>query len=426
MTPPSPERPVEFRAPLSVPGGSVAGLEAVSELSADASVLVWRVLRSVLLWAAEDPYHRGALLDPESLREWEGRLLTESYAAELRMPLAVVVGELARGDQAGAGRISWACLCVTDWALARRATRTALAFAEAAALVSPEQPRYAWVAGRMLRTFGRLKESGQWLRRAVRVAVRTGDWEAHSKGLNSLGNTFLERGDYRDAARMLQAALRTARRRRLRVAEGENLHDLFVVHFALNDWAQAEDYARSAFEVYRQIHHERLPMLAHDVAYLWISRGYFARALAVLLALEPLMVTAEDRLRVLTSAGRAAGASGERETFEHLWSEAWPLANELGRQNRYSASALIELGLGASSLAQWDRAVQALDLALDVARERGEPDAAHRAEAALAAVRSERVAETVRRAATRSNSPGDALAQRMISSLTTASSAAAA
>jgi tetratricopeptide (TPR) repeat protein len=420
MTPPSPDRPSEFRAPLSVPGGSVAGLETVSELSADASVLVWRVLRSVLLWAAEDPAHRGSLLDPASLREWEERLLTESYAAELRMPLAVIVGELARGDQAGAGRISWACLCATDWALARRAPRTALAFAEAAALVSPEQPRYAWVAGRMLRTFGRLKESGQWLRRAVRIAVRTGDWEAHSKGLSSLGNTFLERGDYRDAARMLQAALRTARRRRLRAAEGENLHDLFVVHFAMNEWTQAEEYAREAFEVYQACRHDRLSILAHDIAFFWMNRGYFARSLSVFRGLLPLINSVEDRLRALASTARAAGACGEGEVFEEVWAEGWSIASDLGRDTRFAATALVEMGMGASSLGQWERAREALELAVSLAQHRGERDVAYRAETALAAVQSQRAAETARVAPRNGAAAGDVLARRVVASLSVA------
>ena len=419
MTPssPRPGRSSEHRTPVTLPAGSVSGLDAMAELPADAGVIAWRVLRTLLLWAAEDPDRRAALLDDAVMLEWEEKLLTQGFDPDLRMPLAVIVGELARGDQAAAGRISWSCLCAADWALARNAPRTALAFAEAAAVVSPDQPRYAWVAGRMLRTYGRFKDSSQWLRRAVRAAARSGDWEAQARSLNGLGKTSMHRGDLRDAARFLQVALRVARRRRMRQAEAENLHDLFVVHFEMNDWAQAEEHARAAFELYQQLRHHKLPMLVHDVAFLWINRGHFSRALDALRAVRPLMVHDEDRLRILSSAIRAAGALGEREYLGEMWAECWPLAMTLGNERRYAATALLQMGMGASSLSQWDRAREALEMAQSMAQLRGETDVVHRAEAALGAVQSQRAAETVASTPTGRNSPGDALASRMVSSL---------
>jgi tetratricopeptide (TPR) repeat protein len=269
----------------------------------------------------------------------------------------------------------------------------------------------------MLRTFGRFKDSSQWLRRAVRAAARAGDWEAQARSLNSLGNTSLHRGDLRDAVRFLQVALRVARRRRMRQAEAENLHDLFVVHFEMDDWAQAEEHARAAFELYQQLRHDRLPMLVHDVAFLWINRGHFSRALDALRAVRPLMVSNEERLRILSSAIRAAGAAGERDFFGEMWAECWPLAMDLGNERRYAATALLQMGLGASSLGQWDRARDALDMAHEMARLRGETNVVHHVETALAAVNAERAAEPVRSTPSGRNSPGDVLASRMVSSL---------
>lgn len=426
MTAPSPgsERSAEFRAPLTLPGGNAPGLDTMAELPPGAAVPAWRVLRTVLLWAAEEPGDREALLESLPLLEWEEKLLTDTFDADLRLPLAVVVGELARGPQTVATRVSWACLCVADWALSHRASRTALGFAEAAALVSPDHPRYAWVAGRILRTFGRFKDSGLWLRRTIRVAIRSGDWEAHSRGLNSLGNTSLERGDYKDAVRILQKALAAAQRRRLRRFEGENLHDLFVAHYAMGEWSQAEHYAGRAFEIYRRLPHERLPILAHDIAFLWLNRGHFSRALTVLRVLLPMMRLPEDRLRALASTSRAAGACGDQEMFELAWSEGWQLAAEQAREARFAATALIEMALGASSLSRWDDAQQALGLALELAAQREEKDVLFRAETALSAVRSRRAAETTASAVGRANSPADALAQRMITSLASAASSA--
>lgn len=413
---PGPDDAAPSPATPAVAGGTAAAAEALAELPADTAFLLWRVLRTVQLWAADDPDERGRLLDAEEVERWEEGLLTAAFDADLRLPLAVIVGELARGDRAVSGRVSWACLCVTDWALARGASRTALAFAEAAALASPEQPRYAWVSGRMLRTFGRFRDSERWLRRAVGVAARKGDWEAQARGLNSLGNTALHRGDYRDAERLLRTALRTARRRGLRTAEAECLHDLYAVRADMGDWTTAEEHARGAYELYRTLNHPQLPMFAHDMAYMWLNRGYFSRALQVLLALRPLPLRPEGRLRVLSSAIRAAGASGAKELLEKLWDETWPLAAQAASEKRY-ASALVEMGVGASSLSQWERAAGALELALELAGERGETDMIFRAETALAAVRAGKSAETVRSAPTGATAPGDALARSMVSSL---------
>jgi tetratricopeptide (TPR) repeat protein len=421
MTAPSPgsERSAEFRAPLTLPGGSTPGLDTMAELPPGAAVPTWRVLRTVLLWAAEEPDDREALLESLPLREWEEKLLTDTFDADLRLPLAVVVGELARGPQTVATRVSWACLCVADWALAHRASRTALGFAEAAALVSPDHPRYAWVAGRILRTFGRFKDSGLWLRRAVRIATRSGDWEAQSRGLNSLGGTWIDRGDYREARRLLLNALRSVQRRRVRSCEGETLHNLFVVHYALGEWSEAEKYARAAFDAYRP-GHERLPALAHDVAFFWLERGYFSRALTVLLALEPLLASNGDRLHLLASSARAAGAAGDPELFQRLWSDAWALVTSATDETRVAASALVELAVGASSLSRWDQAREALELAHELAKKRGEQDVVFRVETAMVAVRAQRTAETARSAPRNGSSVGDALARSVVASLASA------
>jgi tetratricopeptide (TPR) repeat protein len=384
----------EFVWPLSLPGGEVAGAGLVRELPAQLMLPVWHTLRSVLLWAQVPPSGREGLFEEGAMAAWEMELLQGPLEDGVRNPLAVLARELAEPGADSPQRIAWACLCVTEWALDGRFEATALAFAEGAALAWPEHPRYAWTAGRLLRTHGRPREAEAWLRRAVRLAVRAGDWETQVVGLNSLGNVHHETGNNPEALRTLRAGLRAARRHRLRAREGEILHDLLVVSVWGGDLDEAERYAEEAYAIYRNGQH-RLAALAHDVSFLWLVRGHHAHALAVMRELLPLFDTPEERIRVLGSAVRAAGACGEVALFDAFWQEAetlfadpWVLL--------HAAGPLLEMGYGAATLRRWEAAEGVLLRAIERAERRREADTQVRAENALAAVRLRQVPEPAR------------------------------
>lgn len=385
LRPGSMHRTADFTSPLTVPGGEVAGTEIVRELPPEVALTVWQVLRSVLLWAAEAPAQRGDLFQPRAMEEWEAELLQGTFDAELRYPLAVIVGELADPEAATPEQMAHACLCVTEWGLAHNATRTALAFTEAAALCRPDHPRYAWMAGRLLRSHGYLREAEQWIKRSVRVAGSRGDWEAQTLGLNSLGNVFYDLGKYREAQQSQMQALRSVRKHGLRDREGEVLHDLFVATAYMGELDQAEEYARAALDRYLP-RHDRLPALAYDVAFLWMKRGEFSRALPVLVELSDHFHEPHERVVVLASTARTAAACGDEDVFVQFSAEVAQLAAE-SKTGRGVPYALYELGLGASSLGRWQSAEQFLVRAESAARVRGEADVVVNAENALSAVR---------------------------------------
>lgn len=409
-------RTADFTSPLTIPGGEVAGTEVVRELAPEVALIVWQVLRSVLLWAAEIPAQRGDLFEPRAMEQWELELLEGTFDADLRCPLAVIVGELGACDDGSPEQVAHACLCVTEWGLAHNAIRTALAFTEAAALCRPDHPRFAWMTGRLLRSHGHLKEAEQWIKRSVRVASSKGDWEAQTLGLNSLGNVFYEQGNYPQSMRTLGEALRSARKHRLAQREGEILHDLFVVATWSGDLDRAEQYAKNAFDIYKAGHH-RLAALAHDVAVLWMMRGYFSRALFVLQELPSYIHAADERTRVYAMLARAAAACGQERLFARAWDEAWNFFSDPVAEKR-AAPDLVELGLGASSLLKWEMAEAALTRAVRIASATGEADVRMRAESALEAVSARRVAENERsQADTRQLPSADHLASGFLLSL---------
>lgn len=407
-------RSADFTSPLTIPGGEVAGTEIVSELPPELALTVWQTLRSVLLWAAEHPAHRGGLFEPSAMEQWELELLEGTFDPDLRFPLAVIVGELSDAERATPQALARACLCVTEWGLAHNAVRTALGFTEAAALCWPDHPRYAWMAGRLLRAHGRLREAELWIKRSVRVAGSMGDWETQTLGLNSLGNVFAEAGNYRQARNTHSQALRLARKHRLREREGEVLHDLFVAAAHLGDLDRAEDYARGALEIYCA-GHSRLLLLAHDIAVLWMQRRQFERALPVLLALADHGTHPRDRILTFASAAWAAGMCGEEAQYQRMADEVLELADEsTGGQG--APRALYELALGAWGLQRWDSAERLLTLAETVARARGAADILVEAEQTLLAIRQRRAA-AVATARQRTSDPGQALALKFVATL---------
>ncbi|HEU0297891.1 MAG TPA: tetratricopeptide repeat protein [Longimicrobium sp.] len=418
-------RSTDFTSPLTIPGGEVAGTEIVRELPPELALTVWQTLRSVLMWAAEHPAHRGELFEHSAMEQWELELLEGTFDPDLRFPLAVIVGELADAARATPQALARACLCVTEWGLAHNAVRTALGFTEAAALCWPDHPRYAWMAGRLLRAHGLLREAELWIKRSARVAGSMGDWEAQTLALNSLGNAFYEAGNYREAIRTLGEALRVSRKHRLRHREGEILHDLSAVSVWGGDLARGESFAMAAHEIYRTGHH-RLPALAHDVAVLWIKRGQFARAFAVLKELPVFFDSPEDRIRVLASLARTAGACRDAPTFLQARSAAEALAAD-HRVELRSAPALLEIGLGAWELGEWEVAQNTLARAVRIAETAREADVRVQAESALGAVRERRSPENGRNPAEdRSAYASDPVVSRFLVSLQTGEFSAAA
>lgn len=408
----------DFTSPLTIPGGEVAGAQVVRELPAELALTVWQTLRSVLLWAAEIPAQRGDLFERCAMEEWERELLEGTFDADLRHPLAVIVGELANPEGASPEHLAHACLCVVEWGLAHRAVRTALGFVEAAALCWPDHPRYAWMAGRLLRTHGFRREAEQWIKRSIRVAGSMGDWETQTLGLNSLGNLLAEAGNYRQAAQTHTQALRIARKHHLREREGEVLHDLFVATAYTGDLDSAEEYARAALEIYRS-GHARLLLLAHDVAVLWMERGQYDRALPILLALSDHSCSPRDRILVLASGAWAAGMCGEEAHYQRIAQQVLAMAEQSpGKQG--VPRALYELALGAWGLERWASAEDLLSRAETAARLGGEADVLIEAEAALTSVHQRRAAVRTKSMMQRTSASRESLPRTFVATLQSA------
>lgn len=382
-----PPSPLDFAYPLAVPDATVLGAVILHELPHAFALHTFQALRLVFAWAA-GPDVSAAVFDGTDLGVWESDVLEAGDVDEdLRAPVAVIAAELARPADVDLERLAHACLVITDWSLEYGAQGTAVLFAEAAAVVWPNNARFAWITGKLYRAWQQLARAELWFRRASRVAVWTGDWELRARAANSLGNLLVHKGDLAGGRELLLAAARVAKRKRLRERLATAHHDLFVVSTYAGQFSEAESHAQQAFAAYGP-DHPNLLRLAYDVSHCWMQQGQFSRAFQVLTALRGRFPDSERQLHVLASTARAAGALDDAPAFHEAWAHAWNLMEEGGVEHLRAAAAL-ELGLGALQLGLREHATSALVAAQEAARDLREGETLAQAEAALDNLRNE-------------------------------------
>lgn len=419
---PPPRGRLEFSHMLSFAGPEPDGMAPLRELPNRSGAHICCAIRGLLAFC-RGPESSAAIFDSGALGEWELKLLAERehFDEELWYPLFLIAGELAKPYQADVPAVAWSCMLMADWAGAVNAPATAAELVQVAAVLWPEHPRYAWMAGRFLRTYGYAREAYLWFTRAARVGFRLQDREAQSMALNSLGNLCIQQGAIEKGSQYLNRALIIARTHRLREREAKVLHDLFVLAVMRGEEAAAEQHALRAFACYGDAHSD-LPKLAHDIAHLWCDQGYFRRALPVFSALLPLFHDPEARLRILASAARAAGGSADFNVFQRMWAEAQLLLPHPSVAP-IVAESLVEVALGATSIAQWNDARDALHQALAAAARWGQSETAACAERILDRVGREEGADAPARPA-RVLHPADGLAEGLVKGLETQLAAA--
>jgi hypothetical protein len=214
--------------------------------------------------------------------------------------------------------------------------------------------------------------------------------------------------------------MRAAQRNSLHELEGMALHALFGVSVEAGREQEAGELARVAYNAYGA-HSRHVPRLAQDVAYWWITQGYFSRAVPVLRSLLPHLPQPADRLMVFGNIARAAGGLGDRETFREAWVECFDLLHNAAVDER-AAQGLLDLAYGAASLGLWDKAEMAAREALEIGSRRQEAKIRLTAESVIESVRHHRGLETRRRAAEADEkAAADAsLAEEFVRSLQTA------
>jgi tetratricopeptide (TPR) repeat protein len=388
-------------------------MEILREVGGEVGILLWQAYRNVMFWSTTDAGERGQLFAPDAGTRRRAEIAEARVPERLAAALESVAAMLEAPEATSGDRVAQACTDVAQWAEDEGHMNTGLAYAQAAAVASPGRARLALAVGQLARRRAELARAETWFRHTIMIGRQTGDWDSYSRAYIALGNMLISRGNFPGAHRMHIKALRAARRKGMPEIQGMALHDLFVIAVETSRDEQAEEYARQAFRAYGPSH-VSVPALAHDVAYFWMQRGYFGRALEVFQALEPHLSSPRERLVLLSNAARAAAGTGNRETFRKAWTQVFRLAKDPELQ-AVVPNSLMELALGAASLSEWDRAEQAATESLELATRAGHAKVRFRAEALLDSVRNGRTAQA--NVAVKPSAKADALATEMVRSL---------
>jgi len=363
------------------------GLLILNEIQGELGVVLWRSLRSVLLWAEADPSSRLKLFEDGAADRRQVEILSTvpADAQPLREALEDLLPVLDKPERADPEFAGIACTRIAAWADSQGARLTALEFLQAGALCCPANPGFALAVGRSARDLAQYGRAESWLYRAIGLARQARDWNCYVRAYLQHGTMLFRRGAIPAARRSIVKALRRSRRQGYRQGEAWALHDLFVLEGNGGDASKALGYASQALEVLGP-NHANLPRLAHDIAYFWLEQGEYRHALPVFLAtLEA--ISPEARPSVLGSVSRAAAGVGDTSVFE--WSREEIVKYGPGPG---VAEAWVDVARGALALNYYDDARQAAGLAEATARARKEGRIIFLAESVMDQIQAERKA----------------------------------
>ncbi|HYH78413.1 MAG TPA: hypothetical protein VEX86_01405 [Longimicrobium sp.] len=332
---------------------------------------LWHLLRCVLLWARTPPRRRARLFRRVGPAVRERIAAAADAAPLLADPLAVLLSLQEEPGAADPATVAAACDRVYEWADRSGLPATATHFAEASAYAEPTNPRWAIRAGYMTRVKGgrvMLERSEAWHARGYALAVRDKDREMVLRALTGAGALMKDRGEHGKAWRLYvraaRRAVRTGRKRRAAVA--------FHYSFALAaETGHTRIAVRDAAEAlrYYPLHDERLPALAHDVAYLLVRSHYHAAALRLVDGLGHRVDGIAAMGMLFGIAARAAAGAGRDRTYR----EAAEMALNVARINDECAGPVyINLAEAARLARRWDAVADLAGRALDVARHRAD------------------------------------------------------
>lgn len=294
-------------------GRSLPALDVCRESPEPIGMLLWRSLRNVQLWADVPHAERGGLFAEGARDRRLEELRAGSLPEALEEPMATLAELLGAPQQIEPMRVAEACERIALWAGEAR-PETALEFAQAAALVCPDDARLCWQAGLRARDRGRAESAELWLVRAIVLSRQLGDWPMYVTAHLAMAKLRLQRGTVAGARRHLRFALNRARRHHLHLLRARVLHAQLAIEAESGHGEAVERCAAEALDAYREAPAER-DELAFDVAWSWMDRGHFAEAGAVF---ARLVGSLEPRAGAHLAGARArcAGALGDRVTFE--------------------------------------------------------------------------------------------------------------
>jgi tetratricopeptide (TPR) repeat protein len=290
--------------------------DILGEIPDTLGLVLWQYLRHLRDWADASPEARIALFSPATplwvaAKRKEARALAGELSEALGVFASLVDGPTAVSASAAAD----ACVRVVEWALARDHVQTAVEWAEMAALIDPENPGLANLAGRVTRNADLYDRSEAWFRRGIGYARLMDDKVELTRAHLGYGTLCKLLGRVRCARRHLNSGSQLARKHGPPWLAAGAQHDLLTVLTLWGLYADAEQRAHRALALYPKSH-PRIPLFAADAALLLVLERRFSAAARVLSGVLRLIREPAPRGVVLALTARALAGAGRADEAE--------------------------------------------------------------------------------------------------------------
>jgi tetratricopeptide (TPR) repeat protein len=327
-------------------------LTVLREVDGETGVELLLALCNVRLFAEAPPQIRGELFSvplkapvneaaPDRLRDALIR-----FSQMVREPTRVRDGDVAT-----------ACRVVAEWAEDHSHRVTAVVYAEAAARLLPEDAELANLAGRACRRAGDRARAELWYERGGGLARRAGNVQQYVDSRLGYGNLLRDFGEYARALRWVKSAGVAARKRGLREAAAEALHDAYALAYLREDLFRASSLARRAAKVY-PIHARRMPYFAADLALLLARRGLYDLAIELIQIVQEHLTAPVEALQMWGLAAYASGGAGDQGLFAIALHHVEQMGDAYAES---SAAAYAYAAAGAHLMQDWDAAERLIE-----------------------------------------------------------------
>lgn len=363
--------------------------QVLQEVPTQVGAILWQSVRDVTLWSEIPEECREGLFAPHASNRRLSELLAAGAEPALEVSLTTLAALVGSPETANPEIVSLVCQQIARWAEGRGAWGTAMAYAQASALATPLEAAPALYAGSLALRWRRSARAETWLRRAIGLARRGREWEPYAQAYVEMGSLYARRGQPGTAHRYYVQGLRAARRHGLLLIRGAALHGMLLLALEAGLLDDAERYARGAMRAYGR-GHPRLSELLHDVAYLFVRKESYSRAVPMLQKLLPARVEPVERALTLAILAHAAAGDANLRLYQEAWLDSWSLINRLPAETERHARALLELARASTLFRDWAHVEQAVRLATSVSTRHTEPVLAAQVEELAAALRTRR------------------------------------
>jgi tetratricopeptide (TPR) repeat protein len=327
---------------------------------------LWQYARHFRDWIESGAEQRAALFHKKLTAHVVDRIRTaKQEAPELAEALdrfgVVVAGGSLRDEE-----ISASCAQVSEWAESVGYQRTAIEFAELAALLDADSARGANRAGRVNRNVSDFARAEVWFERAIGLARRNGDHVEYTRSHIGYGILCQTIGKDRRARQHFHTAAVIARKDGRRWLAAEAQHDLMLMSTERGHYAEAEGHAAKAFAWYPK-HHNRFPFFVADLCFLLVCEAQYSVAVKLLTAFLSTIETPAQQVLGMSTLVRALAGAGERTRFARTRAQALRLLNEY---REHEPAARINIAEGERAVGLWRDAEENARKALELASAR--------------------------------------------------------